>query len=56
MQEFLKGKKTYLIAAAGAVATGVYLLGFVDTDTYVGIMGFLGFGGFAALRAGIKNG
>jgi hypothetical protein len=53
--EFLKGKKTYIIAA-GAILTalGAYLDGKMDTVTFaLAVMGALGFG---TLRAGIAKG
>jgi len=54
--EFLKGKKTYLVALGIAIATGALQMGWIDQKTYEWIIGILGAGGLAAIRAGIKNG
>ncbi len=51
----LKGKKTYIVSVIGAVVTAAHLLGLIDTATWTAIMGFLGAGGLAALRAGVAN-
>lgn len=51
---FLAGKKTYLIAAAWALATFVYSIGYLDEHTYQIIQGALFPAGIAALRAGVK--
>lgn len=56
MIETLKGYKTYFIAAAVGAVTVFYYLGYMDGDTYSAVLGFLGAGGLATLRAGIKNG
>jgi len=52
--EFLKGKKTYLIAALWALATFAYSINFIDKATYDLIQGVLFPAGIAALRAGVK--
>jgi len=49
------GYRTYLIAAALAVATGAHALGWIDGATYQAIAGLLGAGGLATLRAGVKT-
>lgn len=49
--EFLKGKKTYLLAAAGAVVAVLAWSGVIDFETANKILAILGFGGLAALRA-----
>ena len=51
---YLKGKKSYIIAAGGAVVIGLYLAGVLDLTTTNILLGLLGFGGIAALRAGMK--
>ena len=51
----LKGKRTYIIAALVGVATAVHHLGFIDTALYQAILGFLGAGGLATLRAGVSG-
>ena len=50
---FLSGKKAYLIAGAGALATFAHLMGWLDDGVYQTICGLLGAGGLAALRAGV---
>jgi len=55
MFEALKGKKTYLVAAAGAVVTGLYFAGIIDAKLAEILLGFLGFTGLATLRAGVDN-
>lgn len=50
--EFLKGKKTYLVAIAGAVYAALIGLGAVQSYDFV--WGLLGSGAFAFLRAGVK--
>ena len=52
--DFLKGRKTYLIAALWALVTFAYSLGFLDERTYQMIQGLLFPAGIAALRARIK--
>ena len=49
--DFLSGKRTYILAAAGMVLTGMQLLGFIDMQTYGTLMGLIGAGGLATLRA-----
>ena len=53
--DFLKGKKTYLIAAAVGLVTVAHQLGWIDADTYKVVLGFLGAGGLATLRAGVNS-
>ena len=55
MIEFLKGKKTYLIAILIGIASTFHYLGYIDTQAYTAILGLLGAGGFASLRAGISK-
>ena len=49
----MQGYKTYLIAAAVAVATGLHAAGIIDKELYLALLGFLNAGGLAALRAGV---
>jgi len=51
----LKGKKTYIIAALVGLATAIHQLGYIDTGMYQAILGFLGAGGLATLRAGVSK-
>ena len=52
--DWFKGKKTYIVAALAGIVTAVYTLGYIDVETYTTVMGFLGAGSIAALRAGVK--
>jgi hypothetical protein len=54
MLDFLKGKKTYILAAAGGVIIFGYILGWIDSTVANVLLGLLGFGGLATLRAAIK--
>lgn len=54
--EFLKGKKTYIIAAVMAIATFANLMGWIDVSILAKVEAFLLPLGLAALRAGVKNG
>ena len=57
MFKFLEGKKTYLVAFLVALDTLIYKLGYINEAVYTTILGFLGAGGLASLRAGMtKNG
>ena len=51
----LSGKKTYIVAGLVGLATAIYHLGYITSDLYVAILGFLGAGGLASLRAGVKK-
>lgn len=51
----LKGKKTHLMAAGGAAVSFLFMMGWIDQQVYVALMGVFGFGGMAALRAGVKK-
>tara|TARA_Y100000310_G_scaffold242266_1_gene246411 strand:- start:3125 stop:3292 length:168 start_codon:yes stop_codon:yes gene_type:complete len=53
--DFLKGKKTYMIALAVGLVTAAQVLGWIDADTYKVVLGFLGAGGLATLRAGVNS-
>ena len=52
---WFKGKRTYLVAVAIALATFAHNAGLIDVNTYQLIVGLLGAGAVATLRAGIKN-
>ena len=51
----MKGFKTYLAAALGVAATGAYAMKYIDRDQYELIAAAVGFGGLAALRAGVSR-
>ena len=53
--EFLKGKKTYIVAGAAMLVVGAQLLGFVDTDTANQALAALGFGAIVTLRAAVAK-
>ncbi len=53
--EFLKGKKSYIIAGAMSLATFLNLINVIDIAALAKIEAFLLPLGLAALRAGIKN-
>jgi hypothetical protein len=55
MTEFIRGKKTYIVAGIMAVVSGLKMFGVVDQVTYEGIMGLLAALGFGALRAGVEK-
>lgn len=47
----LQGYRTYIIAALIGLATALHQLGYVDSTTYQTLLGVLGAGGLATLRA-----
>ena len=51
----MPGKKTYIIAALVALATFAKTMSWIDDQTYQLILGLLGAGGLAALRAGVTK-
>jgi hypothetical protein len=51
----LEGKKTYLTAAALALASFALAVGWLDREQYDVILGLLGSLGLAALRAGVAK-
>lgn len=51
----VKGYRTYIIAALMAVNSALLAMEFYDRSTFEVIYGFLTAGGFAAVRAGVKN-
>lgn len=52
--EWLKGKKTYLVAAAVAVLSVLHTSGTIDTELYNTLVGILSGLGLATLRAAVK--
>lgn len=52
--EFMKGNRTYILAAAGAAIQGCVFAGFISQEQANQIFGFLGFGALATLRAAVK--
>ena len=55
MLEFLDGKKSYLLAIAAGLLTMAHSLGWLGDGTYQTLMGLVGAGGLAALRAGVTK-
>ena len=53
--DFLSGKKTYIIAVLAGIVVAVQSLGYIDNDMATTILGFLGAGGLATLRAGVSK-
>lgn len=49
-----KGNRTYILAAAGAVVQGLVFAGVLTQEQATPILGFLGFGAAATLRAAVK--
>ena len=52
---FLKGKKTYILSALGAVIAFAYFMGWVDYQIAEQLLALLGFCSLAALRAGVNK-
>ena len=52
--DFLAGKRTYILAAAGAIVQGLVFAGVLTQEQANPILGFLGFGAAASLRAAVK--
>ena len=52
--DFLKGKRTYIFAGLGAIVVFCYWMTWIDYIIAEQLVAMLGFGGLAALRAGIK--
>lgn len=52
--EFLNGKKTYILAAAGAILQGLVFAGFATQDQVNPLLVMLGFTGAATLRSAVK--
>ena len=57
MDKFMKvleGKRTYILAAAGAIVQGLVFAGVLTQEQATPILGFLGFGAAASIRAAVK--
>lgn len=55
MMEFLKGKKSYLIAIAVAIVAGLHQLGYISDPMQITILTFLGAGAVASLKAAVTT-
>ena len=55
MAQWLQGKKTYLAAGAIAIVVFCWQVGWFSTELATTLLGLLGAGGLAALRAGINK-
>jgi hypothetical protein len=55
MNQFIRGKKTYIVAGIMAMVSSLKIFGVIDQITYEGIMGMLAALGFGALRAGVER-
>lgn len=54
MLEFLAGKKTYLLVAAGVAVQALVWLGFITQEAANPILGTLGLGTAATIRAAVR--
>ena len=54
--EWFKGKKTYIVAVAGALVVGLFFVGVIDEQIATAALGALGFGAVATLRDAIGTG
>ena len=52
--DFLKGKKSYIIAGLIGLVTALQFLGVIDNTMAVTLFGLLGGGSVATLRAGMR--
>jgi hypothetical protein len=52
----LSGAKTYIVAGLMLACSFAKSRGWIDESTYATVMGILGAGGLAALRAGVAAG
>lgn len=52
---WLKGKKTYFVAAGMAVVQVAHMLGYLDADTTGNLLKLLGAGGVATLAAKVNR-
>jgi hypothetical protein len=55
MVQFIRGKKTYLVAGIMVLVTGLKAFGIIDSSVYEGFMGILAALGFGSLRAGVEK-
>jgi len=53
---FMQGKKTYAAALAGVATILAHAAGVIDRGTTDAVLYACGFGGLAALRAGVPSG
>ena len=51
----MAGYKTYVVAAAIALDVFAHSMGWIDDTIFQAILGLLGAGGLAALRAGVTK-
>lgn len=52
--KMLEGKRTYIMAAAGAIVQGLVFAGVLTQEQATPILGMLGFGAAASIRAAVK--
>lgn len=52
---FLKGKKSYIIAIVGAIITFCYIAGYMSKETYQVLMTLIGVGTIASVRVAIAG-
>lgn len=52
--EAFSGNRTYILAAAGALVQGLVFAGVLTQEQATPILGMLGFGAAATLRAAVK--
>ena len=53
--EKLNGKRTYILAAVGGLVVALSLAGVISPETADVLLKLIGFGGLAALRAGVAK-
>ena len=53
--DWLKGKRTYIVAVVGVLVNGAWAMGYIDPSLLPIVNTVLGFLGLAALRAGVKK-
>jgi len=53
--EFLKGKKTYILAICGGIVMALWYAGIIEDKARDMLLGLLGFGGMATMRAGVQK-
>jgi len=51
----LAGYKTYAVAVLMGLGASTYALGWIERSTFEALMAFLGAGGLAALRKGVRD-
>lgn len=55
MVQFIRGKKTYIVAGIMVLVTGLRAFGIIEQSTYEGAMGVMAALGFGTLRAGVEK-